>query len=389
MALHPYISYPITLYILSRIRSQPYGSVISPSGQAAATKLSDQPRLAILLCVHNEEREIRQRIDNLLAQSASLAETQILIYSDGSTDNTVEILQTYGSRITVLDSSERRGKTYGMNVLVEIAQAELLVFTDATVRMGPQALTNLITHFQDPAIGCVCAQIIAHDHSADNSSNQNNNSTADTSVKSWAFDAIIRRMETQVASVIGAHGPLFAIRRELHKVVPVDLIDDFYLSMSILFSGHRVVQADNVIGFKTVAKERKDEYDRKVRIACQAFNVHRAIRPTLQQQPFLIQYLYASHKTMRWITIYSLWFAAIFGLFALISAAFIAVAIWMIVLVSGAVLLGHLGIKPFNRIIDAFLPFVANGVGIFKSLQGEKYQTWSSAASARDGASES
>ncbi len=388
-ALHPYISYPVTLYLLSRVRSQPYGSEVSPSGPDAAAKLSDQPRLAILLCVHNEERDIRQRVDDLLSQSATLAETQILIYSDGSSDNTVEVLQTYGSRITVLESSERRGKTYGMNALVEIAEAELLVFTDATVRMGPQALTNLITHFQDPTIGCVCAQIVAHDHSADESSNQSNNSTADTSVKSWAFDAAIRRMETQVASVIGAHGPLFAIRRELHKVVPIDLIDDFYLSMSILFSGHRVVQADNVVGFKTVAKKRKDEYERKVRIACQAFNVHRAIRPALKQQPFLIQYLYASHKTMRWTTIFSLFIAATFSFFALISAGFITFVIWMSALALGSLFLGYLGIKPFNRIVDVLLPFVANGMGIIKSLQGKKYQTWSSAASARDGASAS
>ena len=387
VALHPYISYPISLYLLSKLRSQPYGSLEAPSVKDASTKLSDQPRLAVLLCVHNEERDIRQRIDDLLSQSASLADTQILIYSDGSSDNTVEVLQTYGSRITVLESSERRGKTYGMNALVEIAQAELLVFTDATVRMGPHALTNLIIHFQDPAIGCVCAQIIAHDHSVDESSYQRSSSTADTSVKSWAFDASIRRMETQVASAIGAHGPLFAIRRELHNAVPIDLIDDFYLSMSILFSGHRVVQAENVVGFKTVAKERKDEYERKVRIACQAFNVHRAIRPALKRQPFLIQYLYAGHKTMRWTTIYSLFLAAIFSVLTLISAGFITLVIWISVLVTGSLLLGYLGIKPFNRIIDVLLPFVANGIGIIKSLQGKKYQTWSSAASARDGAS--
>ena len=391
LALHPYISYPITLYFLSKYRSKPYGSEVSPSGCGTSAQPSaqpsHQPSLAILLCVHNEEREIRQRVDDLLSHSASLAETQILIYSDGSSDNTVEVLQTYGSRITVVESSERRGKTYGMNALVEIAQAELLVFTDATVRMGPQALTHLITHFQDPAIGCVCAQIIAHDHPSENSSNQSDNSTADTSVKSWAFDAAIRRMETQVASVIGAHGPLFAIRRELHKVVPVDLIDDFYVSMSILFSGHRVVQADNVVGFKTVAKERKDEYLRKVRIACQAFNVHRAIRPALKQQSLLIQYLYASHKTLRWTTIYSLFFAAIFGFFALVSAGFVGLAVWAIALATGCVFLGYLGVKPFNRMVDALLPFVANGVGIIESVQGKKYQTWSSAASARDGAS--
>ena len=106
---------------------------------------------------------------------------------------------------------------------------------------------------------------------------------------------------------------MFAIRRELHKAVPIDLIDDFYLLLSNLFCGHGVVQAEDVVGFKTVAKLRKDEYDRKVRVACQAFNVHRVIRAALRQQPALIQYLYVSHKSMRWTTIYSLILAAVFS----------------------------------------------------------------------------
>ena len=387
VALHPYVSYPLSLFLLSKIRSQPLGGSVPPSGRFASTEHEHPRRLAILLCVHNEERDIRQRVDNLLSQSASLPETQILIYSDGSSDKTVEILRSYKDRITLLELSERRGKTYGMNALVEIAEAEILVFTDATVRMGPSALTNLISHFEDPAVGCVCGQIIAHDHLAEKSYNRSSTSTADTTVKSWAFDAAIRRMETRIASVIGAHGPLFAIRRELHKVVPVDLIDDFYLSISILFSGHRVVQADDVIGFKTVAKERKDEYNRKVRIACQAFNVHRAIKSDLKQQPILIRYLYASHKTMRWTTSYSLLLAVVFGLFGLIATGSITLVVGIIGLLAVSIFLGYLGIKPFNRIIDVLLPFIANGMGIIKSLQGEKFQTWSSPASARDGAS--
>ena len=284
-----------------------------------------------------------------------------------------------------------------------------------------------MAHFKDPAIGCVCGQIIAHDHSAElfhassgnNAANSpdstiaantlnstsaanstditnaadrtsaastlNTTSTADTTVKSWAFDAAIRHMETRVASVIGAHGPLFAIRRHLHKAVPVDLIDDFYVSMLILFDGHRVVQADDFVGFKTVALRRKDEYDRKVRIACQSYNVHKAIRPALRQQPLLIRYLYASHKTLRWTTIFSLMLAVVFGAFALIAAGNAVLLGWMVGLAAVILVPGCMGVKPFNRVIDALLPFIANGMGIIKSLQGHKYQTWASPASARRG----
>ena len=402
-ALHPYTTFPISLYALAWLREQPSGSVTPKAAERVFAEKRHETELAILLCVYNEERDIRQRVDDLVSQTTLLANTQILIYSDGSDDKTVDILKSYGDQITVLASSERRGKTHGMNALVELAKAEILVFTDATVRMGPQALGNLMEHFKDPTIGCVCGQIIAHDHSAavlqasggnnaadtqDSTSapdTSNSTSTADTTVRSWAFDAAIRRMETRVASVIGAHGPLFAIRRHLHKAVPVDLIDDFYVSISILFDGHRVVQADDVVGFKTVAKRRKDEYDRKVRIACQAYNVHKVIRPALRQQPLLIRYLYASHKTLRWTTIFSLILVAVFGALALISAGYVIFLGWMVGVAALILVPGCLGIKPFNRVIDALLPFIANGMGIIKSLQGHKYQTWASPASAREG----
>ena len=381
VALHPYVSYPISLYILSRLRSQPSGSASSNRNPIALC--SQQPRLAILMCVYNEERDIRQKVDDLLLHCESLNNTQILIYSDGSTDSTVDVLQKYADQITILASSKRRGKTHGMNSLVELADAEILVFTDAAVRMGEHAMNNLLSYFKDPAIGCVCARITAYDQDAETLAGRNTTSTADISVKSWAFDAAIRRLETRVASVIGAHGPLFAIRRELHKAVPEDLIDDLYLSMAILIDGHRVVQADDVVGLKTVAKQRKDEYARKVRIACQAFNVHKEIRPALRKQPLLIRYLYASHKTLRWTTIYSLIVAFVFAACALISAGFVVPLLWLSAVFAALLFLGYLNVRPFNRVIDVLLPLIANGMGIIESLRGKRYRTWASAASAR------
>src|SRR3546814_4106513 len=49
-----------------------------------------------------------------------------------------------------------------------------------------------------------------------------------------------------------------------------------------------------------------DEFRRKVRIACQAFNCHRLLRPRLRKLPPLDRFKYVSHKVLRWFGIYFL-----------------------------------------------------------------------------------
>lgn len=380
-AIHPYITFPLSLMLIARLRDTPQAPVNAANRPVVRTDDNNRPDVAILLCVHNEENVIEGRMRNLIALADEIPGTEILVYTDGSTDRTVDILRTFGERITLCVSPERHGKTYGMNLLVTRTNARLIVFTDAAVRMNADSLPNMIRHFEADDVGCVCGRIIAVSGGADDEMT----ATADTSVKYWAFDALIRRLETRVASVIGAHGPLFAIRREVHEPAPVEFFDDFYVSMAVLYNGHRIIQAEDFCGFKAVATRREDEYRRKIRIACQSFHIHRIMKPRLRQQTWLIRYLYAGHKTLRWMTIFSLAAAAIFGTITLALAGFglfLAIA-WAGLAV--VVALGFANLKPFSQVLEGFSALVANGVGVIESLNGKVYQTWASAKSARQG----
>jgi cellulose synthase/poly-beta-1,6-N-acetylglucosamine synthase-like glycosyltransferase len=381
LALHPYTTFPLSLAVLARLRNKPEQPKMYASRPKESGANESQAPVAILLCVHNEENVIEARMRNLIELADQIPGTEILVYTDGSTDSTVDILRTFGERITLEVSPERTGKTHGMNLLVTRTQARLIVFTDAAVKMNNESLPNMMRHFDDPDVGCVCGRIIAVSGGA----NDEITATADTSIKYWAFDALIRRLETKVASVMGAHGPLFAIRRSVHEPAPIEYFDDFYVSMAVLYNGHRIVQAEDFCGFKAVATRREDEYRRKIRIACQSFHIHRIMKPRLQQQTSLVRYLYAGHKTLRWLTIFSLAAAALFGSVALAFGGF-----GLLVLIGWAVFaagigLGFAGIKPFAQGLEAFGALVANGVGVIESLNGKVYQTWASAKSARAG----
>src|SRR3546814_3747931 len=79
-----------------------------------------------------------------------------------------------------------------------------------------------------------------------------------------------------------------------------------FVSLSILCDGYRVVRDSAVVAYERATTDSGDEFRRKVRIACQAFNCHRLLRPRLRKLPPLDRFKYVSHKVLRWFGIYFL-----------------------------------------------------------------------------------
>jgi len=263
-----------------------------------------------------------------------------------------------------------------MNQLVQLAEASVIVFTDANVIVEPAALGRLRPYFADPAVGCVCGHL--------QYVNAAQSSTAWVGALYWRLEEWIKQQESDTGSTMGADGSLFAIRRECHRPVPVDLFDDMYLSLSILCDGYRVIRAPDVRAYENTALELRDEYQRKVRVGCQAFNVHRALWSRLRDLDALSIYKYVSHKLLRWLTIFSLGAAVAFALagiavvggtlLAALLAGFMALTLWI-----GA----RLRVPMLAHAFDVLALFTATGVGVWRSLRGERFQIWTPAYSSR------
>jgi hypothetical protein len=156
------------------------------------------------------------------------------------------------------------------------------------------------------------------------------------------------------------------------------------VSLSILCTGQRIVRANDALAFEEATTKAGDEFRRKVRIACQAFNVHRALRSRLAKLPLLDRYKYLSHKLLRWFTVYLLSAAglclaaglAVLGAWTLLLLGVIAVAVSLI-----AARLRPKGL--LGKILDIVAAFVATGIGVVRSLRGERFQVWTPPASAR------
>lgn len=369
LAQHPFLTYPLSLRLLRRFRSEKLITGAPAEGAG---------RFAICVCAYNEAAVIEKKVHNLLAMRRCLGDLEILIYVDGATDGTAEILRRFGDQITVVNAVERAGKTVGMNTLVSLAKAPFIIFSDANVMVDPATITNLSRYFLDPRVGCVCGHLTYVNASV--------STTARVGSLYWALEERIKQLESETGSAIGADGSLFAIRRELFRQIPPDIIDDMFTSLSILCDGWRVVTAPDVRAYEEQAVRSAEEFHRKVRIACQAFNIHRLLWPRLRRLDPLSLYKYVSHKLLRWLVAYNLFFAVLFFLAGLLGSVGVTKTIALLALV--ALLVAALWqVRP--RLVRAGFEFLsaitATAAGVAKSFQGERFQTWTPPASTRQG----
>ncbi len=366
-ALHPFVTYPWSLVLLP---------VLRPARRLMGGKPDVALDCAICVCAYNEEHIIARKVENLLALRAREPGLEILIYVDGASDRTAEILRKYGSQVSLHVGTRRLGKTYGMNLLASRAQAPILIFTDANVFMDMDCVRDFRRYFSDAEIGCVCGNLVY--------TNSGASATASSGSAYWRFEEIIKRLEMESGSMIGADGSVFAIRRALHQPPPDDIIDDFYLSLKVLCSGSRVIQASDALAYEESVVSGPEEFSRKIRIACQAFNVHRLLWPELRRLDGVTLYKYVSHKLIRWFTVYLLAVAGLAFEAALILAGHTPLAATLLLCTAAALYIGYRSsIRPFAQFASAIAALVGTGVGIWRSLRGERYRTWTPAASIR------
>lgn len=364
--LHPYVTYPLSLRFVRWLQGPMPLAIIGPKPTS----------FAIVCCAYNERKDIQQKIENLLAAQARLPNCEILVHSDGSTDGTNEILRSYRDRITVSIAEARGGKSAGMNRLLSMTDAEIVIFTDANVMIDIDRIPRVGEYFQDPAVGCATGRLVYI--------NKASSQTAMIGTMYRSFEENIKRLETDTGTIVYTDGTLFAIRRMLFKPVPSDITDDFHTALTILCAGYRNVGADNLIAYEQAASVQRDEVRRRIRIGCRVFNCHRLFWSKLRRLNALTLYKYVSHKLIRWFSGYILLAAAAIGaVIAAMAFGQLGLLIYAIALVGCYFAATTFAIPIMSPLCEAVIHTMATAYGVLLSLRGERFQTWTVASSSR------
>jgi len=134
----------------------------------------------------------------------------------------------------------------------------------------------------------------------------------------WRYEKMLRRMESDISSVPGATGAIYAIRRDLFEPLPVGtILDDVLIPMRIVLGGKRAIFDPAARAFDSIRERPEDEYERKRRTLMGNYQLLAQIPQLLLpwRDPIFVQFV--SHKVGRLVTPYFLCAMFVTNLFLL------------------------------------------------------------------------
>jgi len=363
LIFYPYFIYPLILVILGIFfRKQIKRAEITPS-------------VSLLIPVYNEEKIIKEKIENSLNLDYPKDKLEIIVASE-SDDKTNDIVEKYKNRkVKLFAYPEKKGKQYTIYQALPKCQGEIIVFTDANAMFKKDALRKLVRNFNDSRIGCVSGEL--------KYINPQKAVVGENEGIYWKYEVLLKRLESKIHSVLGANGSIYAIRKELYSPLSKYRGDDFGLPIRILQQKYGVVWESEAISEEEVYPETIKEFKRKVVIVGWHFRgALILIKDSIKKFQLLLIFQLISHKFLRWFVPFLLILIFLSNLFLLSDIFYLILFISQILFYSLA-LIGYLKEKrkkKINQIINLAYYFsmvnLAALIGVIKGLFNLQKPTW-------------
>jgi len=279
--LYIYLGYPILLWLLQAIFPSRHG------------KQAVEPSVSLLVAAYNEAEVIAEKIRNSLALEYPPDKLEIVIASDGSKDATADIVRSFAAetdRVCLINFENNRGKMHVLNDAVKQLRGEIVAFSDASSMPAADSIRALVRHFGDAKVGAASGVYrLLHKDQARMGSQED---------FYWKYETFLKVQEAKLGTFTGAHGSLYAIRRELYPFPSAETInDDFTIPMRILERGYRVAYEPAAVAYEDA--HHMEGFSRRVRITAGNIEQLREIKHLLwPPRPFVL-FCLLSHKTGR------------------------------------------------------------------------------------------
>jgi len=281
--VYVYFGYPILLWGLQAVF------------RSSVSRQSVEPSVSLLVAAYNEAPVIADKIRNGLALDYPADKLEIVVASDGSNDATAEIVRSLAEaesrgRIRLLNFETNRGKTVVLNDAIPQLRGDIVAFSDASSMLAPNSIRVLVQSFSDPRIGAASGvyRLLKKDQARLGSQED----------LYWKYETFLKVQEAKLGTFTGAHGSLYAIRRELYPFPSPDTInDDFTIPIRILEHGYRVAYEPAAIAYEEAYE--MEGFSRRVRITAGNIEQMREIKSLLWPPRLFVLFCLLSHKTGR------------------------------------------------------------------------------------------
>jgi cellulose synthase/poly-beta-1,6-N-acetylglucosamine synthase-like glycosyltransferase len=293
LILYSYALYPVFLLLFSAARQtwRDLRFLRRRANRRTRHREETFPRVAMLVSAFNEEAVMAEKLRNCAAIVYPPGQLEVLLGLDAPADRSAEIAgRSELPNLRLFPFTERRGKLAVLCDLAARTDAEILVFSDANTMLEPDAVQKLVRHFAHRRVGAVCGELRV----------VSGEQKAALESAYWRYEVTLKFLENRLNSVLGANGAVYAVRRELFRMEPAWIIEDFLLPMDIRFRGWRVVYDPEAMGTEEAAPSFAAEFQRKVRIGAGDFQALFA-NPRFLNPLRGPAWAYLSHKALRWL----------------------------------------------------------------------------------------
>lgn len=295
-ATYSYFLYPLLLLAM-------------PKKNLKITENEKLPFITLIITAHNEQQRIQSKLENTLATDYPENLREILVASDGSTDDTNSIVSSFADRgIKLVEVAERKGKENAQLSAIRVAKGDLIVFSDVATQIPAEALQNLVRIFTDPRVGAI--------------SSEDRFITEDGKVAGEGayvkYEMWLRNLESRVKSLVGLSGSFFAARKIVCEEWDISVPSDFNTALNCVMKGFIAVSSSDVLGYYPNLKDDSKEYQRKLRTVIRGMAA--IVKKPVVLNPLALGFFaieIISHKVMRWLVPW-------FMLILLFSTIFIA-----------------------------------------------------------------
>ncbi|VAW97934.1 Glycosyl transferase, group 2 family [hydrothermal vent metagenome] len=284
-AIYSYFLYPLILLALPKKNSFEVSSLI--------TNENELPFLSLIITAYNEESLIKEKIRNIIESDYPEHKREILVASDGSTDNTNPYVNEFSAQgVRLIEVKERKGKENAQLAAIKEAHGDILVFSDVATQIPKEALKFIAATFDNKKIGALSSE--------DRFITENGKIAGEGAYVK--YEMWLRRLEASVNSLVGLSGSFFACRKSICNNWDINVPSDFNTALNCVSQGFVAISHPKVLGFYPNIKDESKEYQRKLRTVIRGMAAI-AEKPSVLN-PFkfgLFTFEVFSHKIMRWL----------------------------------------------------------------------------------------
>jgi cellulose synthase/poly-beta-1,6-N-acetylglucosamine synthase-like glycosyltransferase len=270
-------------------------AIVKTGGRRPVRHTRAQPSVCLFIAANDEEAVIEAKVRNSLAVEYPADRFQIVVASDGSVDATNAIVRRFERQgVTLLEFLTRRGKIAAINEGMRSVSSEIVVFSDANTLVEPGAIGALVRNFADEEVGAVSGDVELIGERA---------ALAWSEDLYYRYERWLQSCESEIGSMIGVDGALYAVRRRLFVPPAEDtILDDMAIPMGVIRAGSRVIFEPDARAREQGSETAREEFARKSRVIAGAVQFLTRVDSAVPVRCGQVIFGLISHKALRWLS---------------------------------------------------------------------------------------